>query len=239
VRGAAFITNQMCPDGQLVRSYKDGPGNVRAFLEDYAYLVEALITLYETTFDPGYLRRAQELADEMVKRFWDDGQGGFYDVQADAADLVVRPRSFFDNPIPSGNSSASLALLRLEALTGESAYGSWAASSFRAVRDVLTRMPLGFAYWLCGLDFYLAGATQVAVVGDVQSPDTRHLISVVEQRYLPNTVIAVGEGSAVPLLAGRDRIGGAATAYVCRQFSCRLPVTDGADLIKQLEAAPS
>jgi uncharacterized protein YyaL (SSP411 family) len=229
-----FVLEAMRPSGRLVRSYRDGPGVTPAFLEDYGFLLEALITLYETTFEIRYLELARETAGEMVQLFWDDAVGGFYDTAYDAPALLVRPRGFFDNPIPSGNSAASFALLRLEALTGEASYRSWALPAFRTTRDLVARAPLGFSYMLCALDFYLASPVQIAILGSASEEETKSLVRTLYDYYLPNKVVAVGARDSSPLLADRDRIDGHATAYVCEHFACRTPVTEPQRLAEEL-----
>src|SRR5204862_5961482 len=105
--------------GRLLRTWKDGRGRLNAYLEDHAYLVEALLTLYEATWEPRWFAAAREIADAMIERFADTERGGFYDTSSDHEQLVARRKSLEDNPIPSGNSSAAFGLLRLHALTGE------------------------------------------------------------------------------------------------------------------------
>jgi uncharacterized protein YyaL (SSP411 family) len=235
-KAADFLLNSLRVDGRLVRSYKDGPSSIPAFLEDYAFLIEAVLTLYETAFDSRYLADARELVDQMVQYFWDDEQGCFFDVAADIEELVVRPRGFFDNPIPSGNAAATYALLRLEALTGDQSYGRRALAAFRVAADLMARAPLGFSYLLSALDFYFSPQVQIAIVGSIGSEDTGRLTRAVFDRYLPNKVVAVGEPEAGPLLAGRQRLDDRATAYVCEHFACKMPVTDVEALVIQLES---
>lgn len=234
-QSADFILEAMRPSGQLVHSYRDGPSETRGFLEDYAFLAESLITLYETVYEPRYLARAQELANEMISRFWDDRQGTFFDTQV-GDNLVVRPRSFFDNPIPSGNAAATFALLRLASITGDTAYIDRAVAAFHAVRDALVQAPLGFAYLLSALNFYLSPQRQIAIVGNPEEASAKRLADVVYGQYLPNKVVAVGMPGSVPLLVGRQCLDGSATAYVCEHFACQMPVTDPADLEMQLKA---
>jgi uncharacterized protein YyaL (SSP411 family) len=228
-RAAAFLLGDLRPGGRLVRSYKDGPSAIPAFLEDYAFLIEALLTLYETAFDPAYLTHAHTLVDEMIDLFWDDTAGAFFDSVV-SEELVIRPRGLFDNPIPSGNASAAFALMRLEALTGQSSYREYVLSVFRSVRDLLPRAPLAFGYLLCALDFAFSTPSQIAIAGNPLSPDTRELIETVFRRYLPHAVVAVGQPDTSPLLEGRTLQDGAATAYVCEHFACKLPVTTAGEL---------
>jgi uncharacterized protein len=230
-----FVLDDMRPSGRLIRSYKDGPGQVLAFLEDYSYLLEALITLYETSHEIDYLDTARDTAQEMVRFFWDDAIGGFFDTASDSPELVVRPRGFFDNPIPSGNSAATMALLRLEALTGEEHYRSRALPALRTTRDLFARAPLAFSYMLCALDFYLSVPLQIAVAGHPGEEGAELLVNAIYERYIPNKVVAMGSQDVMPLLRGRACIDGRATAYVCEHFACQLPVTEPNLLREQLD----
>ncbi len=234
-RAADFILTQMRPGGGLVRSWQGEASRIPAFLEDYSYLVEALVTLAETTGSAGRLDTARALAEAMVTVFWDDEQGAFFDSQVGVVDLIVRPRSFFDNPIPSGNSAATFGLLRLHALTGEDRYLTWAMPAFRSARGLMERAPLAVSYLLSALDFYLEGATQVGIVGDPADPKAQALADTVFRRYLPNAVVAIGPSDSQPLLNGRGLIEGSPAAYVCRHFACDLPVADPESLAAQLE----
>ena len=231
-----FVLTHLRPGGHLVRSYLDGPGDVGAFLEDYTFVVEALLSLYMTAFDPEYFRLAEELAKEMVALFRDEAGGAFYDTASDSDSLIVRPRSLFDNPIPSGNSAAAFAFARLEALTGSSEYGEHAHAVFQASRTLLVRAPLSVSYALSALDFQLSPPTQVAIAGTPQTAATDELARAVYQRYLPNAVVALGAPDSMPLLDHRELLNGQPTAYVCEHFVCRLPAPDAATLAQQLDA---
>jgi uncharacterized protein YyaL (SSP411 family) len=229
---ADFVLTALRPSGSLVRSYRDGPSAIPAFLEDYAFLLEALLSLYEVTHDLRWFDEATALAEQMIERFFDREHSLLYDTQEEG-DLIVRPRSLFDNPIPSGNSSAVYGLLRLSNLAGDERYAGLAAQIIRGAGDLLWRAPQAFPYLLSAIDFYFGPVTQVAVIG--QPGESRHLIHTIFDRYLPNAVIAVGEGERPALLQGRPRVAGKPTAYVCHHFSCQRPVTDAAALAEQLE----
>jgi uncharacterized protein YyaL (SSP411 family) len=233
---AAFLLSELRPGGRLVRSYQDGPSSIPAFLEDYAFLVGALVTLYESGFDVSCLDMARDLAVEMCSRFRDEEHGAFFDTN-EQGELVARPRSFYDNPIPSGNSAASMSLLRLHALTGDAAFAADATAAFEVVGDVLPRAPLGFSHLLASLDFYHSNPVQIAVAGDPGGDAARAMLREVRERYLPNRVLAVGQAGSVPLLDGRTTEPGTATAYVCRHFTCDLPAREPAALAEQLDAA--
>jgi uncharacterized protein YyaL (SSP411 family) len=231
---ADFVVTEMRDEsGRLLRTWKDGQGRLNAYLEDHAYLVEALLTLYEATFEPRWFNAARELADTMIERFADDQRGGFFDTASDHEQLVARRKSLEDNPIPAGNSSAAFGLLRLYALTGERGYEQRAVGVFRLLHEVAARHPQAFAHLLQALDFHFASVKEVAIVG----PDARALERVVRDAFRPHLVLAGGEAGGVPLLEGRTAVEGRAAAYVCEHFACRRPVTEPAELEQLLAAS--
>ena len=214
-------------DGRLLRTYKDGEAKLNAYLEDHAFLVEALIVLYEATFEPRWFAAAREVADTMIERFGDDERGGFFETSADHEQLVARRKDLEDNPIPSGNSSAAYGLLRLAALTGEHEYERRAVGVFRLLHKLMPQHPQAFPHLLQALDFHAAAVKEVALAG------RRHaapLERVVRSRFRPHVVLAGGEPDGVPLLEGRSPVDGRAAAYVCEHFACRRPVTEPAEL---------
>ena len=213
-------------DGRLLRTYKDGESKLNAYLQDHAFLLEALIVLYEATFDARWFAAAREVADTMIERFGDDDRGGFFETSADHEQLVARRKDLEDNPIPSGNSSAAYGLLRLAALTGEHEYERRAVGVFRLLHKLMPQHPQAFPHLLQALDFHTAAVKEVALAGD----DTRPLERVVRSRFRPHLVLAGGDPGGVPLLEGRTPVDGRAAAYVCEHFACRRPVTEPADL---------
>ncbi len=220
---AGFVLDQMRDDdGRLLRTWKDGKGRLNAYLEDHAYLVEALLTLYEATWEPRWFSEARAVADTMIARFADDERGGFFDTSSDHEQLVARRKSLEDNPIPSGNSSAAFGLLRLSALTGEHGYEERATGVFRLLHEVAARHPQAFAHLLQALDFHFAPVKEVAIVG----PRAAELAQVVRSAFRPHLVLAGGEPDGVPLMEGRTEPG----AYVCENFACKRPVSEPADL---------
>jgi uncharacterized protein YyaL (SSP411 family) len=225
-RAAAFVLDEMrAADGRLLRTYNAGEAKLNAYLEDHAFLLEALLALYEATFEPRWFAAARELADAIVERFGDPEHGGFFQTSSDHERLVARRKEIDDAPIPSGQSSAAFGLLRLAALTGETGYEEAGLGVLRLFADLLQRSPLAFGHLLQALDFHLSPVREVALVG----ADTRALQRVVRGAFRPDVVLAGGDGSddgGVPLLTGRSARDGVATAYVCERFACRAPVTD-------------
>ena len=217
-------------DGRLLRTYKDGEQRLNAYLEDHAFLLEALLTLYESTFDPRWFAAARELADTTIERFADEERGGFFETSSDHERLVARRKDPEDHPIPSGNASAAYGLLRLAALTGEHSYESAAVGVLRLLHPLAPRHPQAFAHLLQALDFHLSPTREVALAG----PETAPLEAVVRAEFRPHIVVAGGEPDGVPLLEGRTDVDGRAAAYVCERFACQRPVTDPEDLASLL-----
>jgi uncharacterized protein YyaL (SSP411 family) len=233
---AGFLLEAMRDaERHLLRTYKDRDARLNAYLEDHAFLVEALLTLYESSFEARWFVQAQALADAMIERFGDPERGGFYSTSADHEELIARRKEVGDHPIPSGNSSAAMGLLRLGALTGDRRYSEAATGVFALFGKPAIQHPDSFAHLLRALDFHLSPSREVALVGDELSK----MAAIVRERPLFHLVVAGGpEGSEQPpLLAGRTAIEGRSAAYVCENFACRLPVTSAEELRKLLPSA--
>jgi len=231
-RCAAFLLDELMQDGRLLRTWKDGRARLNAYLEDHAYLLEALLSLYEATFEQRWFTAARALADTMIERFGAPEKGGFFETSSDHEQLVTRRKDPEDHPIPAGNSAATYGLLRLAALTGEHAYERQAVGVLRLFAELAPRHPNAFAHLLQALDFHLAPVREVALVGGGVKP----LEHVVRSEFRPHLVLAGTDpsgadgDSAVPLLEGRTPIDGRAAAYVCERFACKAPVTEPAEL---------
>ena len=239
-RNAEFLLTTMRPQGQLRRSYREGQAKLSGFLEDYSFVADGLIALYEATFERRWLDAAMELADDMISLFWDESAGAFYDTGRDHEELVVRPRDVFDNAQPCGGSVASDMLLRLSVITGNEEYATKAIAPLRTLSELMGRAPGGTGRWLAALDFYLSTPKEVAIIGSPSDSSTSDLLRTVNVRYLANRVIVGAESesaatqSGLPLLEGRGMMDGKPTAYVCENYTCQLPVTDPEALASQL-----
>jgi uncharacterized protein YyaL (SSP411 family) len=219
-------------EGALLRTYKDGRAHLDAYLEDHAFLLEALLTLYEASFETIWFERAGELADVLLTRFADGERGGFFSTADDHESLIARRKEIGDHPIPSGNSAAAFGLLRLAALTGERTYESAAEGVFRLFSDTAGKHPEAFAHLLRAIDFHLSPTKEVALIGE----DLDELAAVIRSKSRPHLVLAGGpEGSATPqLLRDRGEIDGNPAAYVCEHFTCQAPTADPAQLNRLL-----
>jgi uncharacterized protein YyaL (SSP411 family) len=237
-RAASFLLETMRDgDGRLLRSYNAGQAKLNAYLEDHAFLLEALIVLYEATFESRWFHAARATADTMIERFADPERGGFYQTSNDHEQLVARRKELDDNPIPSGASSAAFGLLRLAALTGQARYERHALDVLALAGDLAQRYPQGFGHLLQALDFHHAPVREIALVGE----DTSALERVVRAAFRPHVVLAGGDGAdadGIALLDGRGLLDGEPAAYVCERFACRQPVADPAELAGVL-GAPS
>ena len=229
---ADFILRELRDtDGRLLRTYGNGRAKLMAYLEDHAFLLEALLTLYEATFEPRWFQAAVELAAQMTTHFADEDRGGFFETADDHERLVARRKDLEDNPIPAGNSSAAYGLLRLAALTGDAEHERRAVGVLRLLHELGPQHPQAFAHLLQAMDFHLATVKEVALVGDDRGPLER----VVRDRFRPHLVLAGGEAEGVPLLTGREPVDGRAAAYVCERFACQRPVTEPDELAALLD----
>ncbi|MDX6725035.1 MAG: uncharacterized protein QOD73_3439 [Solirubrobacteraceae bacterium] len=230
---AAFVLDRMrTPDGRLLRTFNAGEARLNAYLEDHAFMLEALLTLYEATFEERWFTEAQAIADTIVARFADPENGGFFSTSDDHEALVARRKDLEDTPIPSGGSAAAFGLLRLAALTGDAVYEQHAVSHLRLLHEIGPRHPTAFGHLLQAMDFYLRPTKEVALAGDPGGVGA--LAAVVRETFRPHLVLAGGRGGgdagAVALMHGRTPVDGRAAAYVCEHFACRRPVTDPAEL---------
>jgi len=237
---ASFLLSDLCgTDGRLLRTWKDGQARIDAFLEDYAFLLDALLTLYESTFDTRWYEEAVRLAEVLIGRFEDPERGGFFTTAEGQDELPIKRKDLEDSPIPSGNSAAALALLRLALISGETRYERHAVGVLRLLLPLAVRHALAFPHLLRAADFYLAPVREVAVVGPRSGADA--LLGVVRERFRPHLVLASsdshpgGASERVPLLEGRKAIDGRATAYVCEHFVCQAPVTTAEELRTALQ----
>jgi uncharacterized protein YyaL (SSP411 family) len=229
-RNAEFLLRESRQEnGRLLHSWKQGDARLNGYLEDYSYLIEGLLELYQTAFDAQWFVAAQELAETMVARF-QAPDGGFFDTSDDHETLITRPRDLQDNATPSGNAMAVTALLKLAGFTNELRYVDIAHQTLAQMQTMMARYPLGFGQWLQALSYTLAKPKEIAIVGEPEGTDTQALLNIVRDGYRPFQVVALGspspEGGEVPLLKDRGLMDGQAAAYVCRDFTCQAPITE-------------
>ncbi len=224
-RAADFIREQMTSSMQnLYRGWNDGTAKIPGFLDDYAYLANASIDIYESCFEKSYLDWAVALVDALLERFWD---GGLYLAPKGGEQLVHRPRAPYDNAWPSGLSTSLLALLRLHELTATALYAERAAQVLEMLGASAARNPFGFAHFLAAMEFARSGPSQIVFAGDKQGIGA--LVRAVHRAYQPARVLALAED--VPMGKGRGAVDGQPAAYVCRHRACSKPVTNPGALL--------
>ena len=240
VNNAHFLLTTLKQNERLLRTYKDGRARLNGYLEDYTFLADGLLALYEASFETRWFTEARALMDQAIALFADEQNGGFFDTGNDHEALVSRPKDIMDNATPAGNSMAVAVLLRLAAFTGESSYRERADSYLQPLADVMVQHPQAFGHVLCALDFALSAAKEIALIGKSQDPATLALLHTINARYLPASVLAstsAEEQAASPevaLLADRPLKDEKPTAYVCQNFVCQAPVTTPEELITLL-----
>jgi uncharacterized protein YyaL (SSP411 family) len=239
-RNAEFLLSELRQEnGRLLRSWKDGEGKLNGYPEDYAYLIEGLLELYQTTFEPRWFFAAQELAETMLEHFA-DSQRTLHDTSDDHETLITRPRDLQDNATPSGNAMAVTALLKLAGFTNELRYVDVAHEALAHMQSMTGQYPLGFGQWLQALAYALSKPRETAIVGDPDSADTQALLGVVRDGYRPFQVVALGgadmQPAAVPLIQDRGLVSGQAATYVCRDSACQAPVTEPESLRVQMSS---
>jgi uncharacterized protein YyaL (SSP411 family) len=226
---ATFLAEQMMVDGRLLRTWKDGTPKLNGYLEDYAQTVEGFLALFQVGGNPRWLDLAQELTETQLRLFWDSQGQDFFFTSADHEELLIRPKEHFDNATPSGNSTSVLNLLTLAHITGESTYQAKAEQMLERMASALGRFPTGLGNWLTALDFNLGPVVEVVLIGENQG--RQRLLQPLRESFLPNKVIVVaGEhengGSKLPILRGKQVIGGKTTAFVCQDHTCKEPTTE-------------
>ena len=229
-RAADFIRDKLSmPDGGVYRAWRDGTARVPGFLDDYAFLANALLDLYESCFEKRYFDRAAQLVELILEKFWEDG---LYFTPRDGERLVHRPRAPDDNAWPSGTSTSVFALLRLHELTGRDRYRDRAEHVFRMYGAAAAKNPFGFAHLLAAQDFAQRGPLEIILAGDKLGGAA--LVESVHRAYLPSRVLAFAED--VPIGEGRHPVDGQPTAYVCRNRTCDAPVTSVKALLERCAA---
>jgi len=239
----AFLMKTLRRDGELLHRWRDGEAAIGAHLDDYAFLVWGLIEGYQAFLDPSLLAEAVRLQGEQDRRFWDERLGGYFFSSADSRDLLVREKQIYDGALPSGNSVSALNLARLSRLTGAGACEERAVLLLRCFASAVAPLPSAYTMLMAALDFLTNPSYEIVIVGDPAAPDTAALLTVVRERYLPGGTLLLkppGPGGGeietlAPFVKDMKPVGGRATAYLCRNFACREPVTDPEALRQALE----
>jgi hypothetical protein len=217
------------PTGTLFHRWRDGERDSVQLLEGYAFLLDGVIHLYEATLEPKHLDFAIELAGALIAKFHDPANGGFWQSPAGTNDLILRVKDDYDGAEPSGNSVATLALLKLAALTGREDFRQPAEATLQLAAHRLQTQPAAMALMLHALDFWLDEPRRVVIAGDTDSTNFHKLLHAAHAVYQPNKIVLGNTGAVEPFaktLAAKTE----ATAYVCTGTACQPPTEDAAKL---------
>lgn len=233
---AAFILDRLVVEGRLFHSYRQGRSGIGGMLEDYAYLVEAMLVLWEATFEPRWLDSCTRLSKQMVELFMDSSEPGFYTTSKDHEKLIVRQKEVVESVTPSPNGIASLALQRLAVVKGDEELGIIGSQIMRLAHVYMAKAPQAAGSFLSSLDFYLSTPKEIVIVGDPHDKVTSSLRSAVWQLPVFNKVIAGGPpGADSPMLEGKLPAK-EPLAYVCQNYACKSPTSSSEELLRQLSA---
>ncbi len=241
---ADFIRGHLydAKSGVLLRRYRQGEAGIEGYLDDYAFLIQGLLDLYEASFDVKDLLWALALQKKQDELFWDAAAGGYFSTGSTDDTILLRLKEDYDGAEPSANSVALLNLSRLAQMTGSAEYDQKAESTLAAFSGVLAAAPHAMPQMMSAFAFRLDKPRQIVIAGDPDAPDTRALLRTVHERFLPDKILLLADGGAgQKTLAGQNaflgsvvRLDGKATAYVCEDYACRLPTSDMATLAELL-----
>ena len=236
-----FILSKMRNDfGRLYHRYRDEEAAISGFLDDHAFFIWGLIELYETTFEVSYLKAALEINNDLLKHFWDNEEGGFFITPEDGEEILVRKKDIYDGAVPSGNSVAMLNLLRLARITGDPKFEQKAQNLGRSFSGIIAQSPAAYTMLMTALDFAFGPSSEVVLSGDLQAESTKSLLKALRKEFIPNKVVIFRpyEESEITDISGftgnltgnKDK----AVAYVCKNFSCKLPTDDPDEMMRNL-----
>lgn len=235
---AHFILRQMRKDGTLMRVFNRERCQVKAYSEDYAFFIQALLDLYEATFEMSWLDGANDLNEGMIDHFWDEAKGGFFFSGKENESLIARSKSPYDNAIPSSNSVAVINLIKLAYLTGEDSLKQKAEKTLHLFYNFLSEHPSGFSHMLSAFSLF-TGPEEIGIVGSKNDSRTHSLLKEIYLAFLPNKILSLkdpGEelkGNRLPFLKGIKGVE-APTAFVCKGFNCLPPARNEQELKKIL-----
>ena len=239
---AEFVLGNLRNEGRLMRAFLDGSASGAAFADDYAYMIQALIDLYQASGDIGWFQNALQLQAVMLEDFGDDESGGFFFSPAGNEFALAREKPVYDSTLPSANSVAVLNLLRLHELTSNDSYRVQAQAAIRYLAAAVTRSPAAAPDLLQAVDFFLDDAKTIVIVTAGDRSEAEPFLRTLGATFLPNHVLAVVQqgdslnqhAKFLPIVEGKRAMNGHATAYVCIHGICDLPTSDVGVFAKQI-----
>ena len=228
--------NLLNKNGRLLHRFKDGESSFLSNADDYAFLVQGLLDLYEAGYDSGYLKTAIDLNSNFIKYFWDETNGGFYFTPSDGEKLLIRQKEIYDGAVPSGNSVAILNLLRIGRITGKSDYEKKASLIIKSFSAMIENSPQAFTQTLVALDFAFGPSKEIIISGRKDLPETKEMLKVLRGKYIPNKVIIFNSGQKdlmeiiSPLLGEYTTEDNQTAVYICENYKCNMPLTTAEQL---------
>jgi len=236
-----ILNNLQTPDGLLLHRYRANEAAVHANLDDYAFFIFALLELYEATFKAEYLQQAEKFQKVINKHFGDEVYGGFYYTSDFAEELIVRQKEIYDGAIPSGNAVTMLNLLKLARYTGNQGHENTALDLSRAFHEHVKATPMGHPFLMVALEFMLSESIEIVIVGKPNETKVRLALSNLRKKFIPNKILIYKDPENSKVLDEVSNyttrlisLKGKTTFYLCKNFSCELPVTDFNEIIKRL-----
>jgi uncharacterized protein YyaL (SSP411 family) len=237
-----IMSTMITSEGRLLRRYRDGDASIHGFLDDYAFFVWGLLEMYETTFDVRFLKLAIEYNDAMIRLFWDETDGGFFFTGEDQEEVLLRGKEVYDGAQPSANSVALYNLLRLSKLTANLDLEEKAFALMDQFSEQVYSSLISYTFFMTAVDFVNGPSYEVVVTGKLDSDDTEDMLKVLGEKFIPNKVVLFipnDKTTDITEIAdytkSYESIRGKATAYVCINFTCKLPVTSTSEMLKLLE----
>jgi hypothetical protein len=235
---ADFVLNALVKDNRLRRYYRNGQMDGLGVLDDYAFMILGLLDLYEATFDVRWLTEATKLSEQMIELFSDQKGGAFYLTSKDAERLIVRNKPDYDGALPSGNSIASLVLLKLGQLTMNQSFTEYGEQIFKAFSMRLSQSPASQAALLAAFNFWLGPKREIVIAGDLQQDETKEILKVIHSRFMPDTVTLFHKGDKsdeaiykiVPFIEYQTAIDAKVTVYICQNYVCKQPANTAREL---------
>ena len=235
------LAHMQTSDGELLHRYRDGEAAIAGMLQDYAFFIDGLLDLYEATFEWRWLVEGQRLTRQMLRIFWDEKEGGFFNTAAGAPHVLVRAKELYDGAVPSGNSVAARLLLRLGRLSDDREFEDKAEAMLNGFYAQVEASPTAHTQWLSALDFKAGPSYEIVLVGDREAADLKTLLRTLDRSFVPNKVVLLKTKMRLPadapsFLLDKVKINQRATVYVCQNRACRLPTNDPAVFAAQLKA---
>jgi hypothetical protein len=249
-KATEFILHDMRrSDGRLLHTWRAGRAKYDAYLDDYAALANALVSLYEATFEERYIDEAVRLVEIMLTHFVDSAGGGFFFTADDHEQLIARHKDIQDSSVPSGNALAATVLVRLGKLTGRTEYLNAGEKTFLMALGLIERAPSAAGQMLLALDMFLGPTPEIVLLGTPDQPDTAAILHELRTRFIPSKVVALrpaaarssdGQSKALdPLFTGKTALALQPTLYVCENFACQAPVNGREAAIEKIASLAS